>query len=133
MRRLILTMAIVVLAGFVSHARADDEISPAGTWKWEFGAQKQEMTLKLKFEKGKLTGLLIDAPSFPGWDSFGALIEHLRFVHNRHRNIDRVAAVTDSTFLKIAPKIAQHFAHPEIKRFAGGEKEKALEWLKGGA
>jgi hypothetical protein len=31
-------------------------------------------------EKGKLTGLLIEAPSFPGWDSFGALIEHLKFV-----------------------------------------------------
>jgi hypothetical protein len=27
-------------------------------------------------EKGKLTGLLIVAPSFPGWDSFGALIVH---------------------------------------------------------
>ena len=24
-------------------------------------------------ERGKLAGLLIEAPSFPGWDSFGAL------------------------------------------------------------
>jgi hypothetical protein len=31
-------------------------------------------------ERGKLTGLLIEAASFPGWESFGALIEHLRFV-----------------------------------------------------
>ena len=30
-------------------------------------------------EKGKLTGLLIEAASFPGWDSFGTLIEHLKF------------------------------------------------------
>ena len=51
-------------------------------------------------EKGKLTGLLIEAPSFPGWDSFGALIEHLKFVYDHHRNIDRVAAVTDNAFLK---------------------------------
>ena len=77
----------------------------------------------------KLTGLLIEAPSFPGWDSFGALIEHLKFVYDHHRNIDRVAAVTDAAFLKIAPTIAQHFAHPEIKVFAGGERVKALEWL----
>jgi hypothetical protein len=28
-------------------------------------------------ENGKLTGLLIEAPSFPGWDSLGALIEHI--------------------------------------------------------
>jgi hypothetical protein len=65
-------------------------------------------------EKGKLTGLVIEAPSFPGWDSFGALIEHMKFVHDHHRKIDRVAAVTDNAFLKIAPKLAQHFAHPEI-------------------
>ena len=49
-------------------------------------------------EKGKLTGLLIQAPAFPGWDSFGALIEHLKFVYDHHRNIDRVAAVTDTAF-----------------------------------
>ena len=84
-------------------------------------------------QKGKLTGLLIEAPSFPGWDSFGALIEHLKFVYGHHRNIDRVAAVTDSAFLKIAPRIAQHFAQPEIKVFAGAEKTKALEWLQTGS
>jgi hypothetical protein len=83
-------------------------------------------------EKGKLTGLLIEAPSFPGWDSFGALIDHLKFVYDHHRNIDRVAAVTDSAFLQIAPKIAAHFAHPEIKVFASGEKDNALAWLQSG-
>ena len=65
-------------------------------------------------ENGKLTGLLIDAPSFPGWESFGALIEHMKFVRDHHRKIDRVAAVTDSKILTIAPKIAEHFAHPEF-------------------
>jgi hypothetical protein len=82
-------------------------------------------------EKGKLIGLLIEAASFPGWDSFGALIEHLKFVYDHHRNIDRVAAVTDAAFLKIAPRIARHFAHPEIRVFASGERAKALEWLQG--
>ena len=80
-------------------------------------------------EKGKLTGLLIEAASFPGWDSFGALIEHLKFVHDHQRNIDRVAAVTDGAFLKIAPAMARHFVHPEIRVFASGERVKALEWL----
>lgn len=54
-------------------------------------------------EKGKLTGLLIEAASFPGWDSFGALIEHLKFVHDHHRNIDRVAVVTDAAFFEDRP------------------------------
>ncbi len=84
-------------------------------------------------EKGKLTGLLIELSSFPGWDSFGALIEHMKFVHDHHRKIDRVAAVTDNAFLKIAPKIAEHFAHPEIKVFGSGEKDSALAWLQTGA
>jgi hypothetical protein len=84
-------------------------------------------------EKGKLTGLLIEAPSFPGWDSFGALIEHMKFVKGHHRQIDRVAAVTDSKILTIAPKIAAHFAHPELKVFGSGEKARALVWLQAGA
>ena len=80
-------------------------------------------------ENGKLAGLLIDAKSFPGWDSFGALIQHMKFVRDHHRNIDRVAAVTDSAFLKIVPRIADHFAHPEIRVFASEEKKEALDWL----
>ena len=83
-------------------------------------------------ERGKLVGLLIEARSFPGWDSFAALIGHLKFVRDHHRNIDRVAVVTDSTFLKSAPKIAEHFAHPAIRVFACSEKASALAWLQTG-
>ena len=56
-------------------------------------------------EKGNLTGVLIKAPSFPGWDSFGALLEHLKFVREHHREIDRVAAVTDSAVMQIGLEI----------------------------
>jgi hypothetical protein len=80
-------------------------------------------------EKGGLAGLMIEAPSFPGWKSFAALIEHLKFVRDHHRKIRRVAAVTDSAFLKIMPRIAEHFAHPDIKVFESGEKARALVWL----
>jgi hypothetical protein len=80
-------------------------------------------------EKGGLNGLLVDAPSFPGWASFGALIEHMKFVKDHHRRIKRVAAVTDSEFLKIAPRIAQHFADPEIRVFGSDERDRALSWL----
>jgi hypothetical protein len=82
-------------------------------------------------ENGKLTGLLIEAPSFPGWDNLGALIEHIRFVRDHHRKIERVAAVTDSAILTIAPQIAEHFAHPEFKVFRSGERANALAWLQG--
>jgi hypothetical protein len=83
-------------------------------------------------DQGTLSGLLIEAPSFPGWEDFAALIEHFRFVRDHHKKIHRVAAVTDNSFLKVAPRIAAHFAHPEIKVFGGAEKARALAWLAGG-
>jgi hypothetical protein len=49
---------------------------------------------------GKLAGVLIQAKSFPGWENFGALVSHLKFVADHHRQIERIAAVTDSGFLK---------------------------------
>jgi hypothetical protein len=66
-----------------------------------------------------------------GWLSFGGLIGHMKFVRNHHRNIERMAVVTDSTILTIAPKIAEHFVHPEIKLFKSGDKARALAWLQG--
>jgi hypothetical protein len=55
---------------------------------------------------GELRGLMVDAPSVPGWESFGALVGHLKFVRNHHRRIARVAVVTESPILRIAPRIA---------------------------
>lgn len=80
-------------------------------------------------EKGKLTGLLIDAPSFPDWDSFGALVEHMNFVREHHRNIERVAAVSDSAVLKVVPAIARHFANPEIRTFESRDRGRAMAWV----
>jgi hypothetical protein len=83
-------------------------------------------------ENGALKGLMIRAPTFPGWESFGGLLAHLRFVRDHHRHIERVAAVTDSAFLKIAPLIAQHFADPEIRVFGSDEGAHAMTWLETG-
>ncbi|WP_424630185.1 STAS/SEC14 domain-containing protein [Bradyrhizobium sp. SYSU BS000235] len=78
---------------------------------------------------GRLNGLMIVAGAFPGWDSFGALVSHLRFVKDHHRKVARVAAVTDSEVLKIMPHIARHFVAAEIRQFAFDEKAEALAWL----
>ena len=45
---------------------------------------------------GRLTGIMIVAKDFPGWDSFAALASHLNFVKDHHRKVARIAAVTDS-------------------------------------
>jgi hypothetical protein len=81
---------------------------------------------------GKLHGLLIDAESFPGWKDFAALIAHLKFVRDHHRKIERVAAVSDSSFLSIAPKITGHFVQAEVRHFAHSQKAEALNWLRTG-
>lgn len=81
-------------------------------------------------EAGKLKGLMIYAESFPGWDSFAALLSHIKFVKNHHQKIAKVAAVTDSGFLSILPRVANHFVRAEIKHFALHDKEAALIWLK---
>ena len=55
----------------------------------------------------------------------------MTFVRDHHRKIERVAVVTDSAILAFAPKIAEHFAHPEIKAFRSHERANALAWLQG--
>jgi hypothetical protein len=81
---------------------------------------------------GKLVGVLIHAKSFPGRGSFGALVSHLKFVANHHRQIECIAAVTDSGFLKIMPRIADHFVRAKIKHFEFEEEDRALVWLEAG-
>jgi len=82
--------------------------------------------------KGKLTGLLIYTKSFPGWESFGAFVSHLKFVADHHRQIERIAAVTDSGFLKIMPRIADHFVSAQVRHFDFEQKDRALAWLETG-
>ena len=79
--------------------------------------------------KGKLAGLMICVRSFPGWRSFRAFRAHLRFVADHHRHIERIAAVTDSGFLKILPRIADRFVRAKIRSFDFAEKDRALAWL----
>ena len=82
-------------------------------------------------ENGPLAGLMIYVESFPGWDDFAALVSHLRFVREHHRKIAKVAAVTDSKVMSIAPRIVAHFVSAEIKHFDYADRAAALAWLRG--
>ena len=104
-------------------------LSPDGPLeKGDFERLSQEIDPFI-VSNGKLTGLMICAKAFPGWESFGALVSHLRFVKDHHRKIDRIAAVTDSEFLKIMPHIAKHFVSAEIRQFPSDERTQALAWI----
>jgi SpoIIAA-like len=80
---------------------------------------------------GVLHGIMLDAESFPGWKDFAALVAHLKFVKDHHHKVQKIAAVSDSTFLTAAPKIASHFVHAEVRHFPRALREEALAWLRG--
>jgi hypothetical protein len=81
-------------------------------------------------QNGRLRGVMVEAQSFPGWDTFAALLSHLRFVRDHHRFIAKVAAVSDSTILSIAPQIAKHFVKAEFRHFSAEDRKAALAWLR---
>lgn len=83
-------------------------------------------------EHGKLRGIMVDAQSFPGWDSFAALVSHLEFVRDHHPLIGKIAAVSDSPVLSLAPQLAKHFVKAEIRHFNAKDRQAALAWLRGG-
>jgi SpoIIAA-like len=80
---------------------------------------------------GKLHGILLDAESFPGWKDFAALLAHLKFVREHHRKIEKIAVVSDSSFLSFAPKIASHFVKADVRHFSQSQRDDALRWLRG--
>jgi hypothetical protein len=83
-------------------------------------------------ESGELRGVLVDAPSFPGWADFAALVSHVRFVRDHHQRVRRIALVTDSPVLSVAPAIARHFLSAEVRRFEPGSRADALAWIDSG-
>lgn len=81
---------------------------------------------------GGLAGIIIDAPSFPGWQDFGSLVSHLRFVRDHQKHVKKVAVVTDSAMGDVAEHLASHFLSAEIRHFPAGQSEAAKQWIVSG-
>ena len=78
-------------------------------------------------QNGILHGVLVIAKKFPGWQDFGALIAHLKFVKHHHQQIEKVAVVADGSFAKVMPHVASHFLHAQVKHFE--DEDAARDWL----
>lgn len=78
---------------------------------------------------GHLAGLIIEARHFPGWDSFGAMVTHFRFIREHQKDIKKVAVVTDSQMGDVAEHLAAHFVSADIKHFPAGQTEAARQWI----
>lgn len=81
--------------------------------------------------KGKLTGVMIRAKTFPGWENFEAFISHVKFVADHHRSIERIAVVSDGALVRILPRIANLFVQADVRPFSAQEETQALAWLEG--
>ena len=78
---------------------------------------------------GSLAGIVVEAAAFPGWDSFGALVAHVRFVRDHHRRVRRIAVVTDAALGDVAEKLGSHFVAAEIQHFPAGQLDAARRWV----
>jgi hypothetical protein len=97
----------------------------------DFAQVANSVDAYLEFHES-LCGLLIHAREFPGWESFGGFIQHIKFVKGHHQRIRRVALSCDSRFAALAPHLASHFVSAEVKNFHYDDYEVALTWLREG-
>jgi hypothetical protein len=95
----------------------------------DFGALAAEVDHFIE-RKGGLEGLMLEAPAFPGWEGFGGLTAHLRFVRDHHRLIRRVAVVSDSPVLSQLPQLASHWFAAGVRRFPQTQRARALARLR---
>ena len=80
---------------------------------------------------GKLNGIVVHVKTFSGWDSFSALITHLKFIKEHHKKVSHVAFVTNSPIGTFAEHVASHFINAEIKSFSFSELENSVKWISG--
>ncbi|MDC8983075.1 STAS/SEC14 domain-containing protein [Mycobacterium marinum] len=81
---------------------------------------------------GDLAGLILNAPSFPGWDSFGAMVNHFRFIRDHQKHVKKIAVVTDSHLGDVAEHLTSHFVSAEVRHFPAGQVEQAQQWILAG-
>jgi hypothetical protein len=79
-------------------------------------------------EHPNLQGLVVHAPSVPGWENVGGLMRHLRFVIAHHRRIERVALAVDGTAAGIGAAVAGRVLHAEVRRFPFTDVDAAIAW-----
>jgi hypothetical protein len=93
---------------------------------FEYAAKRIDDFLE---SSGNLKGIIINTRDFPGWESFDAMLSHFRFIHDHHRQIPKVAFVTDSAIGTLADKVADHFVKARIKHFAFDDLKDAERWI----
>ncbi len=77
---------------------------------------------------GNLKAVVIESAHFPGWENFGALASHLRFVRNHHNHVRKIAIVTDSPLGATMEHLGSHFIGAGVRHFPAGQSADAQAW-----
>jgi hypothetical protein len=72
--------------------------------------------------------IVIVTESFPGWENFGAMLEHFTFVREHHNAVRKVAFVTNIIIASLFEKVGSHFISAELKVFSFADLMPAKEW-----
>ena len=75
-----------------------------------------------------LQGLVLFVHEPTEWQNFESLVNHISFVKNHHRQIRRVALVTNHELASIVPAFAQHFVSATVEQFEENDKSAAISW-----
>ncbi len=78
--------------------------------------------------KGGLSGLLIHAKQFPGWQSFSDFLAHTRFLRDHLTKVSKVALVTDSPAAELA-QVVSRFVSTDVRHFHYDKLDDAVAWL----
>ena len=79
--------------------------------------------------EGKLNGIIIYTKDFPGWDSFSAFLNHMKFIKEHHKHIRKLAFVTDSFVGEMGERVGSHFVSAEVKNFDFSALDEAKKWI----
>ena len=82
-------------------------------------------------DHGELKGLVIHTADFPGWKDMGGFLRHVRFVHDHHRKVRRIALAADTKLADLVPSIVEHFVGAEVRHFGYDELDQAIAWASG--
>lgn len=105
-------------------------LAPAGPLESaDFKAFAQRVDPYIK-KNGGLKGMIIYTEMFYGWKNIASFGSHIWFIKNHHKNVEKVATVSDSKTLSSLQKLAGYFVKPKVRHFSFSDEDAALEWLK---
>ena len=64
---------------------------------------------------------------------FGGFTAHMHSVRDHHKEVERIAIVTDSPLAGMAEWLGKHFTSAEVRHFPFSYELQAMDWLEAAA